>query len=234
MDQDQKKQLAKRKDISLRVKGSLLYGDSFVSRALVMAIPFVGGSIDMILKGAGAEYQQKRIELYLELLDRKLNEFDEASRIEIDDEELFDLVSGSFDEVVKTKSREKINRFANLSKNYIMNELEWDEVEAALRLASDLSESHVAILLFVVNDVPHNKGFFLKKKETQKVFDDKIPVLNDAFQNYSVVALQLFCSELLSRGLLSDIGVGRHLDVGAMEYLNVTQLGKWFIDVVSD
>ena len=214
MNREEKFKIGNDPDIDFQHKISLLYSGSPILRTLVNLIPPIGTYIDCILTSKAQEFTQKRIDTFVNDLSvqvKKLN----IIKLQQDDEVIFDLFQSVVEKVIKTKSEEKIKRFSMLTVNCLSGECTWDETEAALNLINDLSDIHIAILIKTKNV----KGSILVKK---------LPLV---FSTLTEVSSQLFCSELVARGLLKDEGVS-HLDCGAMEMLSSTSLNSWFLDKI--
>jgi hypothetical protein len=216
------------------------YNANWPLRSLVQAIPFVGGSLDVLLSGAGANYHYQRIEDFLRKLQGRLSRLDQM--LAIDDlqpsEPLYDYVMRVFDAVRRTRSSEKRQRFANLVTHQISKQLAWDEAEAAASLLDSLSELQVEILVYAQRLSPcaaiggTDRVFTLAEKPFGPAADAP-PKLQSSFSTVPTPALRAACSELIARGLLYDEGLGR-TDVGAQEYFAFTDFAEWFIGWISE
>ncbi|TOB11329.1 hypothetical protein, partial [Vibrio parahaemolyticus] len=58
----------------------------------------------------------------------------------------------------------------------------------------------------------------------------KLPLV---FESLTVVSCQLFCADLVAKGLLVDKGVN-HFDSGAMERLGSSPLNQWLLEKIAD
>ena len=98
-------------------KASAKYCDKFPLRAAIQAIPILGSTLDTMLAGLGAKYQYDRLENFISDLQDKLKGLKQVGiniAVIEPSEELFDFMMKVFDEVIKTFSKEKRKRFANL------------------------------------------------------------------------------------------------------------------------
>ncbi len=229
----EKKELIANKDVPLLTKTSLLYGDSTLTRSLILSIPNFGSSIDLMLIKKGQKYLQERIEFFLKELSSRLKRV-ENQIVNIQDEEgLFDIMQAAYDQVVRSRSKRKIERFAQLISDYVVSESNWDETEVLIKLVGELSDMHVDILNFTIG-VPRTWG---NRRVVYlgggRVLQENIPALGDHFPNFSESALKMYCSELISRGLLYDEGL-RGAGLGAMEYVVPTDLAVWFLDKIKE
>jgi hypothetical protein len=147
-------------------KASEIYSDQVIIRAGINAIPFVGGSIDVILSSLGQKFVIKRIEDFITELKSEV-ELLESQKINHDflnSEEGFDLIVKSFNSASKTRQREKLRIYAKILKNALTSgkAYEEDEPEIFLKIVEELSikEFKVATLLFKLkaNLKPHESG----------------------------------------------------------------------------
>lgn len=214
------------------------YHDTTILRAAIQAIPYVGGPIDTLLGGQGSKIQEQRLTHFLNEISSKIERL-ETKRDLVPSEELFDFVVSSFDSVIKARSEDKRKRFAEIFSKQIEKQENWEEAEAASRFLNDLSDLHILVLKEAVTTTPCSTPFtglrIICFKSTPVGYDSQYPpkILVNELSSYSELALKMACSELMSKGLLYDEGVGRW-DTKAMEYLAPTELADWFIDWISD
>jgi len=225
---------------STLTKLSADYNSNWPLRSLIQAIPYLGGSLDMLLSGRGANYQYRRIEDFIRELQQRLTGLERT--LTIDDvqpsEPLYDYIMRVFDGVRRSRSSEKRGHFANLVARQISNQSSWDEPEAAASLLDSLSELQVQILVYAQRVSPcaaigGNHRVFTLAKNPFGAPEDAAPKLQTAFPTVPALALRAACSELIARGLLYDEGVGR-LDVKAQEYFEATDFADWFIGWISE
>jgi hypothetical protein len=218
-------------------KLSMQYSSAFPLRAAIQGIPVLGGSLDTILAGLGSKWQTERLESYVKMLEERLKKL-EAIRGEIKiepSEELYDFIMQTIDFAIRTRSKEKRRLFANIVTNQVINNGNWDEAEAASRLLNDLSELHIQVLATALG--PNMKA---QKAEGARLItftnhykDEEALDIRELFSDVSVMALRMTCSELLSKGLLHDQGVGRG-GIGSMEYFEPTDLTEWFVNWIRE
>ena len=211
-------------------KASELYSDKIAVRTLVQAIPYVGGSIDMLFSGRGAKIQFERLEhLILELQ----KEFDNLRSIPNYDEESFlDLVIQAMDSTIKTRSSEKRTLFAKILTKHIVSSKSIEESEIALRISSELDLVHIQVLVKVL-ELPANEKpfegrrmFGVSEKYVTKGPLGYLPLLQEMLPHHSEIILRSACSELLARGLLFDEG-NEIIDMKSLEYFKPTQVADW-------
>jgi len=207
-------------------------------RASVQVIPYVGGALDTLLSGKGSKIQRQRIEQMLNNLSERLSKIELAQVIE-PTEEFYDLSLSIFDGVAKSRSKEKRERFASILVNQVTKEADWDESEMAVRVLASLEDIHIQVLAIAqsapVCTSPFDglKVITLQNKHSRHVGEITPLCLSTHFSDYSTDHLRLICSELMSKGLLHDEGIGR-LDTKAMEYFVTTNLANWFLSWITD
>tara|TARA_R110001599_G_scaffold304803_1_gene511118 strand:- start:209 stop:928 length:720 start_codon:yes stop_codon:yes gene_type:complete len=233
MDSNERHKIGQDKRIPLLTRASMLYGGSTSTRALVLTIPGYGSSIDLMLTQKGQEFVVKRLETFLGELQQRINEV-EKDAISIKDEEaVFDLIQTTCESVVRTRSEEKIRRFARLASDYLLHERNWDETEIAISLVAELTDTHVHILQYISNMPASNADEFKGLKVVTVLYQNEgsLPALESKFNYLSSAALKMFCSNLVSKGLLHDEGIGRY-DTQALEILVATPLASWFLEKI--
>ena len=198
----------------------------------------VGGALDTLLSGKGSEIQRQRIEQMLKNLCERLSKIESAQVFE-PTEEFYDLSLSIFDGAVKSRSKEKRDRFASILVNQVKKEAKWDESEMAVRILVSLEDIHIQVLALALSapecTLPFEglKVMTLKNRRSRNVGEFTPLCLSTHFSDYTTDALRLICSELISKGLLHDEGVGR-LDTKAMEYFVATNLADWFLSWITD
>jgi len=229
-------EIAAQKDVPLSTRGSLLYGESTSTRSLVLALPYVGSSIDLILSKKGQEFAQKRVDTFLEKLGTRLEALENCTLSQEDEEGFFDLFQAAYERVVRTRSEDRIDRFAALVGSCLGGDKSWDEAEAAVRLVSDLTDTHIRILIIVTNlrvsDRESFEGLKIIPVTDSKIIDD-VPPLISKFDQLSEAALKMYCSELISKGLLHDEGIGRW-SCGSLNLLVPTTLADWLLEKIGE
>jgi hypothetical protein len=192
----------------------------------------------LLLGAQGNKIQEDRLRHFLEEISARLEKLENQAELE-PSEELFDLMVKSFDSVIKTRSERKRQRFSNILSKQVSEKHEWEEAESANRLLTDLTDLHIQILEEAINTTPCSEPFenlrVISFNSAPFGSDKESPpkIITNALSQYSAVALKMACSELMSRGLLYDEGVGR-LSTKAMEYLAPTDMADWFMAWIKD
>ena len=214
-------------------KASEKYAEQIALRAMAQAIPYVGGAIDTLLGGHGSKIQEKRLRHYLDIITHRLEKLEASGEIQ-PSEELFDFLIKSFDSVIKTRSAIKREQFAEIFSKQITQQNKWEEAETVTRLLNELSDIHIFILNEAISTSTCSAPFenlrviTFNAKSFGEDSDHPPKIITQALPSYSELALKMGCSELMSKGLLYDEGIGRW-DTKAMEYLVPTELADWLI-----
>lgn len=218
-------------------KASERYSDATKLRATIQLIPYVGGSLDTLLAGKGAEIQRQRVENFLRELNLRLTKIEGLANME-SEEAFFDFMLQVFDGVVRAKTTAKITRFASLVTNQVIERRPWEDTDTAVRLLSELSDIHIEVLIAVLAAPSYGAPFEDLKVTTliePQSGNEKAKAAPLAIQlpQYSEMALRMACSELVSKGLLHDEGIGRW-GTKAMQYFITTDLAEWFLGWIRD
>ena len=135
------------------IEASKAYSDQTIIRAGINTIPFVGGSIDILLSSTGQNFVIKRIENFIAELDREISTLNE-SKINYDffqSEEGFDLIIKAFNSVSKTRQQEKLILYARIIKGTITldKSFEVDDPEIYLNIVEELSVKELKVARFL-------------------------------------------------------------------------------------
>lgn len=226
-------------------KVSSRYGDQTVLRALIQAIPYLGGPLDTLLANGGVKWKMERIESFIQVLDERMKAASVQPKLKdmATSEELYDLVQYSLEQVTKTRSADRRRSFANIVHRQIMDEFKWEEPEIAAHLLADLNEMDVQVLNCIAHAPVCGAPFDglrvaeleletpLAKEKPSETF--KPLLLLQKMPSISRAALRMCCSGLVSRGLLKDEGVGRWGGV-AMRYFVATESAYWFLKWIEE
>jgi hypothetical protein len=209
------------------IKVSKVYSDQTLIRAGINVIPYVGGSIDILLSSAGQNFVIKRIEKFIEHLENQVSQLD-ASKINSDflkTELGFDLIVKAFNSASKTRQDEKLKLYAKIIKESIIlgKEYQEDEPETYLRIIEDLSvkELKVAKCLFDIKE----KIVILTEEEQMKGNDAAI--LANKYPEFDKDELISILVRLERTGLIREL-VGMYLGYMGGQYL-INPLFKKFI-----
>lgn len=216
-------------------KASSAYLDRTKTRAAVQAIPYIGGALDTLFAGKGNKIQNERLEHFLGELHERLGKLEEEPKI--DEETLFDFALETIEKAVKTKSNEKRQLYANIMANQVADPTATEYAEMALRIVSELDAIHFRILSIGLSAPKCSSPFdgiqmmtitpYTPSGEPEEGAEVILPTaLSEELNEYPVEAIRYAASELISKGLLRDEGIGRW-DATAMEYFCVTDTATW-------
>ena len=224
-------------EVSGFIKVSHTYGELYPLRAAIQGIPVIGSPLDTLFAGAGANWQAKRLETFVHHLTRQLEKINQSVPELSPEEPLYDFVKQVFDDVIRHRSEEKRRRFANIVIKQVIERHPWEEAETAARFMAALTAQHVEVLAAVVDAPICTESFEGLRVVTiidwrGKSMPVKPPLdLRKVLPNLSALALRMYCSELMARGLIHDEGIGRW-GAHAFEHFCPTELGDWFISLV--
>lgn len=218
------------------------YGELIPLRALVSAIPYIGGALDILLYDKGAKFQWARLEHFLKCLDERMRLIESSDWLEqiSASEELLDLFALAVQGSIQSRSKKKREQFATLiAKGALARN--WDEAELASRILADLSESHIEILHAVSTTAPLGDAWHgrvvvtLTPHDTRAGGSDNVTpsFLPDLTPGYPIGLLRKYCADLVAQGMLIDEGVS-HLDTEALDTLSLSDFGEWFMSWILD
>lgn len=141
------------------VKASQVYADQTFLRAGINAIPFVGGSLDVLLASKGQNFVIRRIESFIDELKKEISDLQETqvNKELLETEEGFDLIVKAFNSASRTRQQEKLKLYARIVKSALTDskEFEEDEPELFLKIIEELSvkELRVAKCLYELKEI---------------------------------------------------------------------------------
>ena len=130
-------------------KASEIYSSNSFVRAAITAIPYVGGSIDILLSNRAQSIFQKRIMFFIFSLAKELEtlKVDEVNKEYFESDEGIDLLLKAFDAAIKTRNEEKLalyskilrgasetkNKETNMGESFltVLTELSIEEIQLA-------------------------------------------------------------------------------------------------------
>jgi hypothetical protein len=140
----------------------------------------------------------------------------------------------------RTRSKEKHARFAQIIAHEIEHTKDTADAETAIRLISELDDLHIQILSAAMQTPVCSAPFqglrvFTINSGLQLPFPVKasFSALENILPNTPKPMLVLACSELVSKGLLHDEGIGKY-NLKAMEYFVATELTDWLFAWLKD
>ncbi len=125
-----------------------VYSERATLRAVISAIPWVGGPIDAFLSTHGQRIVQNRIMSLLEVLQEELRDVHEnqVDKSYIESEEFFDLIVQALEAAARTRERAKIRLYAKILKGAVVGHRESDfSAEDAVRIVLDLTPRQMEV-----------------------------------------------------------------------------------------
>lgn len=205
-------------------KASENYAENIVIRAGVAAIPIIGGSLDVIFSSKGNELIQQRIMSLMDFLEIEMEAIAESKvdKTFLETEEWFDLVYKSFDEVRKTRLKDKHMLFAKILAKSTIEHQDVSKIELYQNILSSISFDDFKVALYILSnrDKSENKTWDIQKKFWEELTIEGIEPDNMKFS----------LSRLFSLGLLNE-RYGTILDYTGGHYV-VTKLLEEFVEFV--
>ena len=121
-------------------------------KLIIQNIPIIGSSLYTVLSETTNKWREKRFEVFLQKLDEKIRMIEISDQKivsemqkKINTEDFYDFFVNAAQKSTMTHKKEKISRFANLLKNYLINDLSSDNyiIEVFFNITDDLSEIEV-------------------------------------------------------------------------------------------
>lgn len=211
------------------VRASQIYGEQTIIRAGVNAIPFVGGSIDILLSSSGQTFVTKRIENFIYELQNEISflQKDKINNKYLESEEGFDLIIKSFNSASKTRQQEKLKLYARIVAGAITEGKEYDEDEPELflKITEELSvkELRIAKCLYEYKELKKiKKDVESGNKDTTDAY-----LLSQTYPEFKKEELISILVRLEKTGLVREL-VGMYLGYMGGQYL-INPLFKRFM-----
>lgn len=171
------------------LKASEQYADLTILRSLISAIPYIGGSIDVLLSGKASKIQSERIMKALELLK---SEFETVSEHMIDSkylesEEFYDILIHFFEKIVRTNSKNKIQYYVKILKSDILKFKTNTESSSLLETLSELSNLEVLCLGYIYNHVVKKEDSVAEDNLNKQEIWVNADLLNELLKQQSII-----------------------------------------------
>lgn len=146
------------------VQASKVYGDQILVRAGINVIPFVGGSLDILLSSSGQNFVIKRIETFINELNEQVSQLtnDKINKDFLTTEQGFDLIVKAFSSASRTRQQEKLKMYARIVRGTLTEGKDFaeDEPEMFLRIIEELTvkEFRVARCLYKLKETKDQQG----------------------------------------------------------------------------
>lgn len=137
-----------------------------VAEAGIGLLPYVGGPLQTLYFGSKNEKRFKRIEMFYEQLNSRMETLERFELGKQNSEQLIGIIETIHDEIEKSKSQEKIVYFVNAYKNLLLNSKQprLDQEELYVDLLSSLSRLEIEVLTLFFRTpnsrgIPKNDGY---------------------------------------------------------------------------
>lgn len=219
------------------IQASKVYGDQIIIRAAINAIPYVGGSLDILLSSSGQNFVIKRIESFISELNNQIEQL-EKSKINytfFEKEEGFDLVVKALNSASRTRQNEKLKLYAKIIKGAITEGKEFQEgdPELYLQIIEELSvkEIRVAKILFELKEIEKENA---ESNNTNNNEDDQNDALwlSSKYPEFDKDELISIFVRLERTGLIKEL-VGSFIGYGGGVYL-INPLFRKFVNYIEN
>lgn len=123
------------------------YSSNPILRSVINIIPYVGGSLDIILTEKWNSFYQRRTEQMLEELSSDLKNLENKVDEEyLNSEEFFDIIYKVLNEALKTRLDEKRKIYSKIIRDSLSAKKETMETESVLEIVSSLYEMDIMFI----------------------------------------------------------------------------------------
>lgn len=129
-----------------------------VAKALVAAVPYVGGTISSFWSDLQAERKEARFERFIETLGQDLTSLrDQINREYISKSDFLDIFEITAQAIIHERTEEKREGFKNILVSGIIDpEIDYDRTEAYLKLLNNISLRELVLLKIYKDPVEYN------------------------------------------------------------------------------
>ncbi len=198
-----------------------IYSKKTVLRAVVNAIPWVGGSLDVVLSSGGQRIIEERIKRLFEQLGADMEKLKEDSieKSFIETEEFFDLLRKVIESSTKTREQQKIELYSRILRNSLLKDTQGKEMaEDYLSALTELSVKEVCLAKTIYE--MQEGGLLDKEHELQMALRTGWNTLSDKLSIHKG-ELDFFLKRLERTGLIKEI-TGAYFDYEGGVYV-ITQ-----------
>lgn len=135
------------------------YEDNIIARVIVNAIPYIGGSVDVLLTQKWSRIQQKRINDLLDKIASELAEIKDTfiTKAMLESEEFHDLVYSIANHAIASRCNEIRTACARIIKSAVTQEKSIFNLEDLLRQITDLQEKDIIYLRCIKEQYDSNE-----------------------------------------------------------------------------
>ena len=126
-------------------------------RMLVNAIPYVGGSIDVLLSAKWAEFHSKRVDVFITRTQAEMAELQESSLRKdlLESPEFYDLVYRIAQSVISSRFDQTRTGYARVIKSAVIGDESFIRLEELVQQISDLGEMDIQFII-AINKLIHS------------------------------------------------------------------------------
>lgn len=201
------------------------YSNSVIARAFVAAIPYAGGSLDIILSNNSQRFEKRRIEKIFDFLHNELSAIAEnkINKSFLESEEGYDLIYKATIAAKETRQNEKLLLYARIVKSALNNDKTYKDgdPELFLKIIQELSVSELRVSWLL---------YKLKANPPKDYEGNDSTMLARLYPEYTSEDLVSIFLRLEKTGLIKEL-VGSYIGYGGGTY-NITNLFKRLIEYI--
>ena len=151
--------------------GNLLkkYSDNTTIRAGVNAIPYIGGTLDILLTSGIQKKSQERFSNFINELENQIQKIDEKKldHTYLESEEFYDLFLQSSNLAIRTRIQEKIKAYAKILTCSLVSEFKNNlNAEDVLNIIEQLTENDIKLIKLISE--------YLELEDAERINSDKV------------------------------------------------------------
>lgn len=209
-----------------------IYSKKVVLRAVINVIPWVGGSLDVVLSSGGQRIIEERIKRLFEQFSADMGKIkeDAIDKSFIETEYFFDLLRKVMESSTKTREQQKIELYSKILCNSLLKDVVGKEmVEDYLSVLTELSVREVCLAKTIYE--MQKGGLLDKEHELQMALRTGWNTLSDKLSIPSG-ELDFFLKRLERTGLIKEI-TGAYFDYEGGVYV-ITQTFKVMMQFLNE
>lgn len=211
-------------------------------KSLFGGVPFIGTALNEVIFELRGRIKQKRMENFVNSLAQEIKTIKEESiNFEyLQSDEFIDFFESIIFKVLKIKSQSKVDRFRKILIDQIQTPKNTDYHELFLEIAYTLDDNQIEILSthMKYKDIRLQSQFLI---ETGQILNEneytgtphEMPEFREAnYYNIEESEFNFYLQDMFSKSLLLDTGVGGFGGGSMFKLMEVTELGKRFLDFI--
>ncbi|MFP3904377.1 MAG: hypothetical protein ACLFWB_09070 [Armatimonadota bacterium] len=229
------------KDDELVRRAAEWYEDKTAFRAALCAIPYIGGSLDVIFMSYAHRWREDRFNDMVSELSARMDDLDPA-QLDPDSAEAeayYDLFVKCAEAAMRERRSEKRALFAGLLANAA--HMDPDSLDTAALVTDSLDRLSIfdfSVLVWACqiehDDFWNGRPLLVEPRPQEDASDNfnTVPILSVTFGQVPVWQLHVSCNNLEREAALKDEGVTRY-DISRGELYVVTEYGQMIVDRVA-